>query len=201
MRWDRPPMHDVSVTLPSWVVDHVDYATPYPTAEARMRVAIGLASENVARGTGGPFGAAIFERESGLLVAVGVNAVTRLNNSTVHAEMLAFQLAEKRVGSYSLRAEGHPGHELFSSCAPCAMCLGAALWSGVTKLTFGALREDAERIGFDEGPVFDESYAYLHARGMDTVAGLLRAEACAVLDRYLASGGALYNAAGPTPDR
>lgn len=197
MRWDRPPMHDVSVTLPSWVESHVDYASPYETAEARMRVAIGLAGENIARGTGGPFGAAIFERESGVLVAVGVNAVTRLNNSTVHAEMVAFQLAEKRVGSYSLRAEGHPEHELFSSCAPCAMCLGAALWSGVTKLTFGALREDAEAIGFDEGPVFDESYAYLHARGVETVAGLLRAEARAVLERYQALGGAVYNAEGP----
>lgn len=192
-------MHDVSVTLPTWVVERVDYAPPYPTAESRMRLAIALASENVDRGTGGPFGAAIFERESGLLVSVGVNGVTRLNNSTVHAEMLAFQLAEKRIGSYSLRGNGHPDHELFTSCAPCAMCLGAALWSGVTRVTFAALREDAERIGFDEGPVFDASYAYLEARGVEVVRGLLRDEGCAALDRYLAAGGEVYNASPVTP--
>ena len=194
MRWGRPPTHDVRVTLPTWVVERVDYEQPYPSAESRMRLAIALASENVDRGTGGPFGAAIFERESGRLIAVGMNSVTRLNNSTVHAEMLAFQLAEKRVGSYSLRGNGHPEHELFTSCAPCAMCLGAALWSGVTRVTFAALREDAERIGFDEGPVFDASYTYLEARGVEVVRGLLRDEGCAVLDRYKAGGGPMYNA-------
>ena len=199
MRWDRPPTHDERVTLPTWVVERVDYEQPYPTAESRMRLAISLASENVDRGTGGPFGAAIFERESGLLVSVGVNGVTRLNNSTVHAEMLAFQLAEKRIGSYSLRGNGHPDHELFTSCAPCAMCLGAALWSGVTRVTFAALREDAERIGFDEGPVFDASYAYLETRGVEVVRGLLRDEGCAVLDRYQAAGGEVYNADSATP--
>lgn len=187
-------MHEVQVTLPTWVVEQVDYDASYPTAESRMRLAISLARENVERGTGGPFGAAVFERESGVLVAVGVNGVTRLNNSTVHAEMVAFQMAGKRVGAYTLREAGHPEHEIFSSCAPCAMCLGATLWSGVTRLTYAALREDAERIGFDEGPVFADSYAYLRSRGIEIVEGLLRDEACAVLDRYKASGGIVYNA-------
>lgn len=189
-------MHEVSVNLPSWVVEQVDYARPLPTPEARMRLAISLAGENVDRGTGGPFGAAIFERESGQLVAVGVNAVERLNNSTVHAEMVAFQLAEKRIVSYTLRGAGHPAHELYTSCAPCAMCLGGALWSGVTRVSYAAHREDAERIGFDEGPVFPESYAYLEARGVEIVAGLLRDEAWAVLERYHRKGGAVYNADG-----
>lgn len=193
-------MHDVNVTLPSWVVERVEYEQPYETAESRMRLAIALARENVDRATGGPFGAAIFERESGRLVAVGLNGVERLNNSTVHAEMLAFQLAEKRIASYTLRGNGHPAHELYTSCAPCAMCLGAALWSGVTRLTYAALREDAERIGFDEGPVFPESYAYLASRGVEIVSGLLRDEARAVLERYREMGGAVYNAGGaPRP--
>lgn len=189
-------MHDVSVTLPAWVVEQVDYGRSYDSTESRMRLAITLASANVERTTGGPFGAAVFERESGRLIAVGVNGVERLNNSTVHAEMVAFQLAEKRVASYTLRGAGHPAHELYTSCAPCAMCLGAALWSGVTRLTYAALREDAERIGFDEGPVFPESYAYLQARGVEIVSGLLRNEARAVLDRYRTLGGAVYNADG-----
>ena len=198
MRWDRPPIHDVSVTLPAWVVEQVDYGQSYDSPESRMRLAIALASKNVERTTGGPFGAAIFERESGRLIAVGVNCVERLNNSTVHAEMVAFQLAEKRIASYTLRGDGQPAHELYTSCAPCAMCLGATLWSGVTRLTYAALREDAERIGFDEGPVFPESYDYLRARGVEIVSGLLRSEACAVLDRYRAMGGAVYNADGTT---
>lgn len=198
MRWDRPPMHDVSVTLPAWVVEQVEYGRAYDSPESRMRLAIALSNENVERTTGGPFGAAVFERESGRLIAVGVNGVERLNNSTAHAEMVAFQLAEKRVASYTLRGADQPTHELYSSCAPCAMCLGAALWSGVTRLTFAAIREDAERIGFDEGPVLPESYAYLEARGVEIVRGLLRPEARAVLDRYRAKGGVVYNADGIT---
>lgn len=193
MRWDRPPMLDAIVSLPAWVPDLVDFSETYAGDEARMRLVITLARENVERGTGGPFGAAVFERASGTLVAVGVNSVTRLNNSTLHAEMMALQLAEKRIASYSLGADGHPAHELVTSCAPCAMCLGAVLWSGVTRLLFGAAREDAERVQFDEGPVFAESYAYLRARGVGIAGPVLREEARAVLERYRELGGEVYN--------
>lgn len=193
MRWDRPPMLDAIVSLPAWVPDLVDFSETYAGDEARMRLVITLARENVERGTGGPFGAAVFERASGTLVAVGVNSVTRLNNSTLHAEMMALQLAEKRIASYSLGADGHPAHELVTSCAPCAMCLGAVLWSGVTRLLFGAAREDAERVQFDEGPVFAESYAYLRARGVEIAGPVLREEARAVLERYRELGGEVYN--------
>lgn len=193
MRWDRPSLHETVLSLPGWVVGRVDYDQVYATDEDRMALAIALASENVARDSGGPFGAAVFERDSGRLIAVGVNSVTRLNNSTAHAEMIALQLAERRIASYTLAADGHPAHELFTSCAPCAMCLGAVLWSGVTRVVIAAQREDAERIDFDEGPVFAESYAYLRARGIEIVNGLLRTEARAVLEEYKARGGAIYN--------
>ena len=193
MRWDRPSLHETVLSLPGWVVGRVDYDQVYATDDDRMRLAIELASENVARDSGGPFGAAVFERDSGRLIAVGVNSVMRLNNSTAHAEMIALQLAERRIASYTLAADGHPAHELFTSCAPCAMCLGAVLWSGVTRVVIAAQREDAERIDFDEGPVFAESYAYLRARGMEIVTGLLRDEARAVLEDYKARGGAIYN--------
>lgn len=193
MRWDRPSLHETVLSLPGWVVGRIDYDQVYATDEDRMRLAIALASENVARDSGGPFGAAVFERESGRLIAVGVNSVMRLNNSTAHAEMIALQLAERRIASYTLAADGHPAHELFTSCAPCAMCLGAVLWSGVTRVVIAAQREDAERIDFDEGPVFAESYSYLRARGIGIVDGVLRAEARAVLADYKARGGAIYN--------
>ena len=188
-------MLDAAITLPAWVVEAVDFSRAYATDEDRMRLAVALARENVERRTGGPFGAAILERASGLLVAVGVNSVVRLNNSAAHAEMVAFQLAQKRVASFTLAADGPGGreHELITSCAPCAMCLGAALWSGVTRIVCGAGREDAERIDFDEGPVFAESYAYLESRGVEVVHGVLREEACAALTRYRELGGVVYN--------
>jgi tRNA(Arg) A34 adenosine deaminase TadA len=171
----------------------VSYGRECLSDEERMRLVIRLSRENVLHGTGGPFGAAVFERDSGRVVAVGVNSVVRLNNATAHAEMLALQLAQRRIVSYTLGADGHPAHELITSCAPCAMCLGAVLWSGVTRLVCGAGREDAERIQFDEGPVFTESYAYLRARGIEIVTGLLRDEARAVLEEYRAQGGEVYN--------
>lgn len=193
MRWDRPSLHETVLSLPGWIVGRVDYDVSYATDEDRMRLVIALAAENVANGSGGPFGAAVFERASGRLISVGVNGVVRLNNSTAHAEMIALQLAERRIASYSLAADGHPAHELFTSCAPCAMCLGAVLWSGVTRLVSAAQREDAERIAFDEGPVFAESYTYLRARGIEIVDGLRRDEARAVLEEYRVRGGAVYN--------
>jgi tRNA(Arg) A34 adenosine deaminase TadA len=199
MRWDRPPVHEVQVTLPAWVIERVEYDRRYEGDEERMRLAVDLSRENVERGTGGPFGAAVFEAATGRLIAVGVNGVTRLNNGTAHAEIVALQLAGRRVASYSLCAEGQPAHELFTSCAPCAMCLGAALWSGVSRIVCGALREDAEAVGFDEGPVFPASWAYLEARGVRATLGVLRDEARAVLERYVALGGPVYNATRARP--
>ena len=193
MRWERPPVDDATVSLPAWVRDAVDFTVPYERDDERMRLAIRLAHENVERGTGGPFGAAIFERGTGQLISVGVNSVVRLNNCTLHAEMVAYQLAQKRIGSYTLSADGHPQHELFTSCEPCAMCLGATLWSGVSRVVIAASRDDAIAIGFDEGPVFAESFSYLRARGVVIDEGVLRAEGRSVLERYQALGGPVYN--------
>lgn len=187
------PSLAVHVDYPAWVGEVVAWDVPYRTDEARMRLAITLSRENVERDTGGPFGAAIFERESGRLVAVGMNSVVRLNNCTLHGEMVAFMMAQRRVGSFTLNAPELPAHELVTSCEPCAMCLGATLWSGVRRLVFGATREDAARLRFDEGPVFPESYRYLEQRGIEIVRSVLREEAAAVLERYQAKSGTIYN--------
>ena len=193
MRWERPPMLEATVALPGWVREFVDFDARYETDDDKMRLAIRLADENVTRRTGGPFGAAVFERRSGQLISVGVNSVVRLNNCTLHAEMVAYQLAQKRIQSYTLCAEGHPEHELFTSCEPCAMCLGATLWSGVQRVVIAASRDDAIAIGFDEGPVFAESYGYLRARGIEVVPDVLRDEGRTVLQRYQDLGGPVYN--------
>ncbi|HEX7024878.1 MAG TPA: hypothetical protein VF187_08680, partial [Gemmatimonadales bacterium] len=86
-----------------------------------------------------------------------------------------------------------PPHELVTSCEPCAMCLGAILWSGVTRVVMGASRQDATALEFEEGPVFPESYRYLESRGIEIVREVLRAEARAVLELYRERGGTIYN--------
>ena len=183
----------VEVTYPDWVDEVVDWSRPCPSDEERMKVAIAIARANVEQATGGPFGAAIFESQSGKLVAVGMNAVVRLNNCVLHGEMMAFMMAQQRVQSFTLNSPGLPAHELYTSCEPCAMCLGATLWSGVRRLVYGATREDASLLNFDEGPVFPESYHYLENRGIKIVRSVLRDEARGVLELYRARSGTIYN--------
>jgi tRNA(Arg) A34 adenosine deaminase TadA len=184
---------DVTISVPDWFDEAVDWDRVCSTDEAKMRVAIEFATENVRRQTGGPFGAAIFDARTHRLVSVGVNSVVRLNNSVAHAEMMAIMMAEQRVGSYSLHSPDRD-HVLATSCDPCAMCLGAVLWSGIRRVVTGAGRDDALAIQFDEGPVFPESYAYLESRGITIARGVLREDAAAVLELYRKQGGPIYNA-------
>ena len=183
----------IVVDYPTWVGD-LDLARTFASDEDRMRLAIRISRDNVEHKTGGPFGAAIFERQSGKVVAVGMNSVVRLHNCTLHGEMVAFMMAQQRVKSFTLSAPGMPEHDLFTSCEPCAMCLGAALWSGVKRIVMGAARDDATRLNFEEGPVFPESYKYLEDRGIQIVRHVLRDEARAVLEAYRSGGGKIYNA-------
>ena len=183
----------VQVEYPDWTDSVCDWNRCYGSDEERMRLAIAVSRANVERGSGGPFGAAIFEAPSGRLVAIGMNCVVRYQNCTLHAEMVAFMMAQRRVGSFTLNAPQLPVHELFTSCEPCAMCLGATLWSGVRRVVYGAAREDASTLKFEEGPVFPESYRYLEDRGITIVRNVLRADARAVMDLYRAGGGTVYN--------
>jgi len=82
---------------------------------------------------------------------------------------------------------------LYTSCEPCAMCLGGTLWSGVSELVCAATKDDAEAIGFNEGPVFDESYKQLEAAGVKVKRRVLRNEGAAVLQEY-GKVGKIYNA-------
>jgi tRNA(Arg) A34 adenosine deaminase TadA len=187
------PPSTLQITYPSWVEGAVDWARPYDTDEAKMGVAVEMSRQNVLRQTGGPFGAAVFEEESGRLVAVGMNLVVAHHNCLLHAEVVAFMMAQACVGAYTLHREGGPRHVLATSCEPCAMCLGATLWSGVGRVLIGATREDVLAIGFEEGPVFPESYAYLERCGLTFTRGVLRPEAAAVLALYQAQQGTIYN--------
>ena len=86
----------------------VDWSRAYATDEERMRLAIALARANVECGTGGPFAALVVESATGRLVSVGMNSVVRLTNCTLHGEMVAFMMAQRRLGSFTLAADGLP---------------------------------------------------------------------------------------------
>ena len=185
---------EVTLRLPSWVAGFLAESEQIlPTVEARMGLVITLARRNVAHKTGGPFGAAVFERQTGSMVAVGVNQVESSNCSIAHAEMLAIALAQREVGDYDLGAGAGPAYELVTSTEPCAMCLGSICWSGVRQVVCGARDEDAREIGFDEGPKPQDWAHSLECRGISVLKDVLREQAKAVLTEYRQSGGLIYN--------
>lgn len=183
----------IEISQPLWVEEFVDWELIYETDEDKMTLAISLAEQNVLKMTGGPFGAAIFERTSGKILAAGVNQTVPLKNSVLHAEVCAIMLAQRIVDSHSLKIDGEAKYELFTSCEPCCMCLGAILWSGVGRLVCAATKDDAHHTGFDEGPVFEASYQHLQEKGIEIVRQLNREKAVAVFDLYKEKGGLVYN--------
>jgi tRNA(Arg) A34 adenosine deaminase TadA len=185
---------EVTLRLPGWVGElSSDADRRYRTVEDRMRFVVGLSRLNVRNGTGGPFGAAIFERASGRLLAPGVNLVVGSGCSVFHAEMVAVMVAQKVLGTFDLGGEDLPPYELVASTEPCAMCLGATPWSGVRHLVCGARDEDARAVGFDEGAKMAKWAGSLEDRGISVELGVLREEAVAVLQEYAALGGEIYN--------
>lgn len=185
---------EVTLRLPGWVGEtSSDRGRRYRTVEDRMRFVVELSRLNVRHGTGGPFGAAIFERETGRLLAPGVNLVVGSGCSVFHAEMVAVMVAQKVLGTFDLGGEGLPPYELVASTEPCAMCLGATPWSGVRHLVCGARDGDARAVGFDEGAKMAEWVGSLEDRGISVELGVLREEAVAVLREYAEGGGEIYN--------
>ena len=157
-----------------------------------MELVLELAAQNI-KHDGGPFGAAIFECQTGKLIAPGINLVMQTNCSVVHAEIVAIIIAQQMVSSFDLNAPGLPEYELVSSAEPCAMCLGAIPWSGVTSLVCGARDEDARSIGFDEGEKPDQWIRALEKRSIKVTCDILRDKSKAVLQQYIDAGGIIYN--------
>ncbi|MGM9866503.1 MAG: nucleoside deaminase [Lepagella sp.] len=118
------------------------------TKEELMRKAIALSKENVANG-GGPFGAVI--ARDGEIIATGVNRVTSNHDATAHAEVSAIRNACAKLGTHDLS-----GCEIYSSCEPCPMCLGAIYWAHLDRLYYGNDKHDAANIGFDDSFIYDE---------------------------------------------
>jgi tRNA(Arg) A34 adenosine deaminase TadA len=179
--------------LPDWIDRLIDPERRYPDVDEQMGLVIDLSRRNVELGTGGPFGAAVFEQESGRLVAPGVNLVVPSSSAIAHAEIVAVALAGVATGGFDLGRPDLPRTVLVASTEPCAMCFGAVPWSGVSGLICGARDEDARAVGFDEGPKVADWEAALVARGIRVNRDIRRPEARAVLESYAASGGTIYN--------
>ena len=183
----------ITLRLPDWVDEYLaDRRGEFATAEQRMRLAVELAELNHRRGTGGPFGAAIFE-EDGRLVSVGVNLVVQSSCCFAHAEMVAIGIAQQRLGAYDLGEPDRPPHELVTSTEPCAMCLGAIAWAGLRRLVCGARDSDAREVGFDEGSKLADWITALERRVIAVVRDVCRDDAREVLRRYAEEGGTIYN--------
>jgi guanine deaminase len=114
-----------------------------------MQRAIALAIENVKSGAGGPFGAVIVK--DGRIIAEGVNRVTQTNDPSAHAEVVAIREACRALNAFQLT-----GCELYTSCEPCPMCLGAIYWARPDRVFYGATAADAADAGFDDSFIYEE---------------------------------------------
>ena len=117
--------------------------------EAFMQEAIRLSVDKMQEGHGGPFGAVVVRHNQ--VIARGYNNVLRSNDPTAHAEVEAIRKASQLLGTPDLS-----DCELYTSCEPCPMCLGAIYWARLRKVYYGNTRHDAAAIGFDDAFIYDE---------------------------------------------
>jgi len=116
---------------------------------AFMEMAIDLAMNNVLTGAGGPFGAVVVK--DGKVIAAAANSVTATNDPTAHAEVMAIRKACQELGSFQLE-----GCEIYTSCEPCPMCLGAMYWARPAAVYYANTRVEAASAGFDDAFIYDE---------------------------------------------
>jgi tRNA(Arg) A34 adenosine deaminase TadA len=146
------------------------------TPEQLMRQAIARSRQNIDDNIGGPF-AALVVRE-GEIIATGTNRVTSDNDPTAHAEMVAIRRACAKLGRFHLH-----GCDLYTSCEPCPMCLGAIYWAHLDRIYYANTRDDAAQIGFDDALIYKELNAPLDNRQIPTVQ-LLAEEAISVFEAW-----------------
>ena len=137
-----------------------------------MRRAIALALENVRAGNGGPFAAIVVK--DGRVLAEGTNRVTSSNDPTAHAEIVAIREACRVLKDFQLT-----GCDLYTTCEPCPMCLGAIYWARPTRIFYAGTAADAAAAGFDDAFIYDELKLPPAARRIPT-AQILREESLAI---------------------
>ena len=177
----------IHLTLPPWLEEVADEKRRYHSDEERVALAIELSRRNIAQGTGGPFGAAVFD-EQGRLIAAAANRVVPQSCSVAHAEILAYMAAQQRLSTHRLNEQGGR-YALATSSQPCCQCFGATVWAGIDELLIGARAEDVEELTeFDEGPLPADWVGELERRGIAVRRDILRDEARAVLAEYGQTG-------------
>ena len=134
-----------------------------------MREAISLSRKNILEGKGGPFGAVIVK--DGTVIARGTNLVTSTNDPTAHAEIVAIREACRTLRSFQLE-----GCDIYTTCEPCPMCLGAIYWARPRAIYFSNTRDDAAKIGFDDRSIYDE-FTRSHGDRKIPIQQILREEA------------------------
>src|SRR5712672_3647527 len=134
-----------------------------------MARAIQLSIDGVHSRQGGPFGAVVVR--DGKIVAEGVNQVTSTKDPTAHAEVLAIRKACEKLGVFELK-----DCELYTSCEPCPMCLGAIYWARLSRIYFANADADASKIGFDDSLIYRE-LAQPHSKRKIPMIQMMREEA------------------------
>lgn len=142
-----------------------------------MQEAISLAKENLKLKNGGPFGAVVVK--DGKIIGRGMNTVTSKNDPTAHAEVNAIREACENLQSFQLT-----DCEIYSSCEPCPMCLGAIYWARPRKLYFAASRDDAAKAGFDDAIIYQEIELPFTNRKLPTEQ-FLQADAIELFDTWI----------------
>jgi len=142
-----------------------------------MAEAIALAEKNVKSLHGGPFGAVVVKE--GKIVGMGSNKVTVENDPTAHAEIVAIRDAAKNLGTFDLS-----GCEIYSSCEPCPMCLGAIYWARFDKLYYAATKDDAAKANFDDSFIYKEFSLPKEERSILAVQ-MMRESAVKVFDAWI----------------
>ena len=130
--------------------------------EKFMQEAIDLSLHGINNNEGGPFGCVIVQGEK--IIGRGNNKVTSTNDPTAHAEVVAIRDACKTIGSFQL-----DGCEVYASCEPCPMCLGAIYWARPKVIYFANTREDAAAIGFDDSMIYDEISTHINQRKIPAI--------------------------------
>ncbi len=156
-----------------------------------MGLAVELSRRNVLERTGDPFGAAVFDLSTCRLMALGVNVVKPSATVAAHAEVVAVCMAGAAAGNHDLRVGSGGPVELATSCAPCMMCQGAILGSGVSSLVIAAREEDTRSLGLGGSSRPPDWVERLRRQGMAVTEDVLRAEAVGVLREYASGGGGM----------
>ena len=149
-----------------------------------MMEAIAMAEKNISSGNGGPFGAVVVK--DGNIISSAGNRVTSSNDPTAHAEIVAIRQACEVLGTYDLT-----GCEIYASCEPCPMCLGAIMWARINKLYYAADRIDASKAGFDDELFYSEIALPPDKRMLKPVQ-LLKQPANSVFEKWIASADKIH---------